>query len=137
MLRARDIAGAFHLREMARSTLRVNSSSAPPKPREQAFVVAARAFSLCADISPLKKEKRAYYRNSAECYLEASELKKAAEAYILIEEHTKAAQIYRQGGLFDEAVDTIEQYSEHIEPSDAEKIKDVAKIHYSKEQNLE
>ena len=137
MPRQRDIAGAYYLREMARRTSRTNSTSTSLGPKEQAFLIAAQAFCLCAELSRSQKEKFAYYRNAAECYLEASELKKAAEAYILINEHTKAAQIYRQGGLFDEAIDTIERYSEQIQPSDADKIRDVAKIHYSKEQDIE
>lgn len=57
--------------------------------------------------------------------------------YLLAEEHTEAAKIFRRGGMFDEAVDTIDKYAEKIEPEAAEKIRDVAKIHYSLEQNIE
>lgn len=135
MPRARDIADAYHRREMARR-VPINSNSIVNH-RGQAFLEAAQAFSLCADATHLPKERLAYSRNAAECFLEASEMKMAAEAYIRAEEHTKAAQVFRQGGLFDEAVDTIEQYVEKIEPADAEKIRDVARIHYSIEQNLE
>ncbi|KAI0089831.1 hypothetical protein BDY19DRAFT_992789 [Irpex rosettiformis] len=135
MPREKDIAGAYHLREAAQRTPR--SQNTVLNPREQAFHAAAEAFFLCAGLSPSRKERLAYYRIAAECYLEASELKKAAEAYILTEDHTQAAQVFRQGGLFDEAIDTIDQYKEQIQPIEAEKIRDVAKIHYSKEQDLD
>lgn len=131
----KDIAAAYYRREVAHRTPQGRSSASDP--RRQAFLEAAEAFSLCANVTPLAKARLSYYRNSAECYQEASEIKKAGEMYLLAEEHTEAAKVFRKGGLFDEAVDTIDKYSEQIEPADAEKIRDVAKIHYSLEQNLE
>ncbi|KAI0089819.1 hypothetical protein BDY19DRAFT_1047690 [Irpex rosettiformis] len=135
MWHERDIARAYQLREMAQCTPR--SDDTVPNSREQAFLTAAEAFYLCAGVSPSRTGRLAHYRIAAECYLEALELKKSAEAYILAEEYTKAAQVFRQGGFFEQAIDTIDRYGEHIPLADAEKIRDVAKIHYSKKQDLD
>ena len=57
MPRQRDIAGAYYLREMARRTSRTNSTSTSLGPKEQAFLIAAQAFCLFAELSRSQKEK--------------------------------------------------------------------------------
>lgn len=135
MLRQRDIANAYLHREIALRT--PSSRTTVSNARRQAFLEAAEAYSACAGATPLARERLAYYRNAALCFTEALEIKRAGKAYILAEEYTKAAQAFRQGGYFDEAVDTIHTYDTQIRSVDANKILDVAKIHYCKGLNLE
>lgn len=135
MAREKDIAYAYYLREQAR--LKPNSRSTIDNPRKTAFVAAADAFSSSASSAILRSERQAYYRIAAECYVEASELPQAAKAYIYADEPTRGAQLYRQAGLFNEAVDTIERYKDHIGDVEANNIINVAKLHYFKQQDLE
>jgi hypothetical protein len=133
--REREVALAYYYREQASQTPYGRGTA--ESHRKLAFLKAANAFASSAQETILLSEMRAYYRIAAECYIQAAELKKAGEAYLLAKEHTLAAQTYRQGGLFDEAVDTVEKYKANIAAEEAEKICDVAKIHYFKENELE
>lgn len=127
LLHEKDIATAYHLRELAQRTPQglITASDL----RRQAFTKAAEAFSLCANMISSANAKRSYYRNSAQCYINAAEIKKAGEMYLLAEEPTEATKVIRQGELFDEAGDGLEKYTERIELADVEKVKGVTKIH--------
>ena len=135
MPRERDVAYAYYLREQAR--LKPHSRSTVDNPRKAAFIEASTAFSLSAASAVLRSERLTYYRNAAECYLEAEELVKAAVAYIAAEDYTRGAQLYRQTGHFDEAVDVIEKYKAQVQETEAENIVKVAKLHYFTQQELE
>ena len=134
-MRERDVALAYFLREQARKIPRTRGMIA--NPRRSALLEAANAFRDAARAASLRSEKLAYYRIAAECYLEADNFEQAGKAYILAEEHTRAAQVFRQGGLFDEAVEAIENYRDKVNPQEAENILSVAKLHYFKNQDLE
>ncbi|KAI0693657.1 hypothetical protein BC835DRAFT_1352925 [Cytidiella melzeri] len=134
-LRERDVALAYYYREQARNTPRSRTTAV--NPRQSAFLKAAGAFLMSAKAANLRSDMLAYYRNAAECYTEAEELQKAGKAYLQAEEHTRAAQVFRRGGYFDEAVDTIGKHRANIIPAEAEKIENVAKMHYFKQQDLE
>ncbi|KAI0809044.1 hypothetical protein BC629DRAFT_1437282 [Irpex lacteus] len=131
MPRQRDIAEAYHRRETARRM--PLSRSTISNRRREAFHEAAEAYISSASVSHLPREIVAYYRNAAVCFIEASEMKRAGEAFILAEEYTRAAQTFREGGFFDEAMDTIDAHGERIRLVDANKIRNVAKIHYCKQ----
>ncbi|KAI0089815.1 hypothetical protein BDY19DRAFT_86920 [Irpex rosettiformis] len=135
MMRERDVAHAYFLREQARRIPRTRGTVA--NPRRSALLVVAKEFYNAARATSLRSEKLAYYRIAAESYFEADSFEQAGKAYLLAEEHTRAAQVFRQGGLFDEAVDAIEKHRDKVKPEEAENILNVAKLHYFKIQDLD
>ncbi len=90
-----------------------------------------------AAVATIRTENIAYYRNAAECFVEAGDDAKAAEAYGHAEEFTRSAQLYRKAGWFDHAVEVVQLHRSSIAEADAERIIDVAKLHYFKENKLE
>jgi tetratricopeptide (TPR) repeat protein len=62
--------------------------------RARAFIVAADAFSHCADEAIT--EKKAYYRAAGECYAQASQHKSAGKAFLEAAEYTLSARQYRK-----------------------------------------
>lgn len=135
MPRERDVAHAYYLREQARQIARSRGTVA--NPRRSALIEAANAFNEAAREASLRSEKLAYHRIAGECYFEAEELYKAAKAYLLAEDYTRAAQVFRQGGYFDDAVDAIENHRSRIPPQEVDSILNVAKLYYLKNQDLE
>jgi len=123
------ICDAYHMREKARST-----STTASVARTRAFITAANAFIACTRDSPSKqvKERLAHYSAAGECYLEASDTKKAGECYRMAEQYVVAAHSYRQGGYFDEMVEVITQHEGAFESDLLEHLKRVAQMHYFK-----
>jgi len=82
------ISDAYLLREKARSISTTASAT-----RIQAFIMAAKAFSKCAEDSPSEQanERQTYYRAAGECYSEARDLKSAGDSYRMVEWHPAAA----------------------------------------------
>ena len=135
MPRQKDVAYAYHLRERARGTEKTRRTT--DNTRTLAFIAAADAFLKSASAASVRRETLAYYRNAAECFVEADDHRGAAEAYLQAEDFTRAAQHYRKAGLFDEAVGVVQQHGGHIPEKVANTIIDVAKLHYVKENRLE
>lgn len=133
--REKDVAYAYYLREQARGTAK--SKRTTDTTRTVAYVTAANAFLRSAAVALVREEKLAYYRNAADCFVEVDEYRKAAAAYLQAEEFTLSAQYYRRGGLFDEAVEVVQNHGDRIREKDAAAIIDVAKLHYVKESRLE
>lgn len=99
-LQDRDITFAYQLRKEARAVPRDNANR---EKRAATFRHAGLAFTSCAqnasdDSGPL------LYKKSGECYYEARDLACAADAYLAATEFTQAARLYRDAGLFDQAV---------------------------------
>ncbi|GJE94213.1 hypothetical protein PsYK624_103810 [Phanerochaete sordida] len=135
MPRQKDVAYAYHLRERARGTEKTRRTT--DNARILAFVDAAEAFAKSASVASAARERVAYYRIAAECFVEADDHRRAAEAYLRAEDFTKAAQHYRKAGLFDEAVNVVQNHRQSIPEKFADTIIDVAKLHYIKENRLD
>lgn len=127
LLHQKGIATAYYLREMAQHT--PQSLNTASDLRHQVFLEAAEAFSLCANMTSSANAKQSYYRSSAQCYINAAEIKKAGEMYLLAGEPTEATKVFRQGEFSDEAGDDLEKYTERIELADVEKVRGVTMIH--------
>lgn len=134
LMRERDVAYAYYLREKARNKVTASRSDTS---RNDAFLEAAKAFRVSAKLGKTAKEKRTYHRIAAECFVEGCDDGGAAEDYLSASEYTKSAQHYRKAGMFDEAVHVIKNHEDKIPPAAAEKIIDVAKIHYFTKNKLE
>lgn len=135
MARERDVAFAYYLREQARGTAK--SKRTVDSARTLAFIEAAKAFLASASAANVRSEMLPYYRNAADCFVEAGEHKRAAEAYLHAEDFTRSAQYYRKAGSFDEAIDVIKTHPKDIPKGDANAIVSVAKLHYFKTNHLE
>ncbi|KAL4069230.1 hypothetical protein J3A83DRAFT_4413033 [Scleroderma citrinum] len=94
--RERRIAGAFHLREEARSILQ-------PIEHRVAWLAAAEAFAKCAE-EAIDIERTSYYRDAAKCFALAGDIHEAANFYIASEDFTSAAKQYQKAGYFDDIV---------------------------------
>lgn len=124
--RERAVAEAYYLRDQARGTAveaRDNDSD-----RILAFKRAAEAFWSSAEAAT--KEKTAYFRIAAECYLQCGDELQAAYAYHNAAEYTLAAQFYRRVGMFDEAVALVKDHD--VEPPVAESIITVSRLEYAR-----
>ncbi|THH32624.1 hypothetical protein EUX98_g1581 [Antrodiella citrinella] len=135
LLREKGVSYAYFLREQARAKLVTTRLQPSDASRNEAYLAAAEAFLSSAKVAPT--EKLAYYRIAAECFSEGGEDGRAAEAYLSASEYTRSAQHYRKAGMFDEAVDVVQKHSEDIPSPSAEKIIDVAKIHYFTKNKLD
>lgn len=136
MMREKEVARAYYLREQAQKM--ATSRATITNSRKAAFLEAAGAFLVSAEqASTRRSEKLAYYRIAAECYHEADDLEMSAKAYMKAEQYTQAALVFRRGGFFDEAVDTVKTHKDKVRPMEAQIILNVAKMHYFKQQDLE
>lgn len=94
---ARDIAEAYHRRDVAQRMPSVSDLKADTRPTSsQAFLEAASAFTICANATSSTREKLIYHRISDECRRDAAKFDKAAVTYrIGAEEYTETARIPR------------------------------------------
>lgn len=121
------VCDAYLQREKARSQPSTSGTS-----RENAFIEAAVAFDTCAQAAPpkLEDERRAYYRNAGECFLEGHKLDRAGKSYVKAEEYTMAARAYRKGGHFDEMVEVLRLYGNSIDSKVVRHLTQVARMFY-------
>ena len=127
------VANAFFLRETARSTPLVPRQSALK--RSKAFLIASDAFLACA--VDATRDKRAYLRNAAECFVHGGDNRKAAWTYLEAEEFTAAAELFHKEGMVDEAVNIIKSHRTKMQDDVAESIIGVARLYYFKEHKFE
>lgn len=132
--RHRDVAKAYHLRELAQQ--QAANSDYSDIGQSEAFQVAAKAFASAAEATDKPKEARVYLRICAECYVRAGDHGLAAGFYERAREYTLSAKNYRVGGCFDDAVRMTKTYEEEIEPEVVENIVDVSKLYYLKSGSL-
>ena len=133
--RAAAVANAYHLREIARNCS-TGTSRALLERRMNAFTNAAEAFLCCAGEAVQTPED--YYRAAAGCFEKAGDspagasiyLAKAARTYLLAKCFTNAAQLFKEAGFFDEAIEVIIKYAGKVEERVAAQIKDVARLRY-------
>ncbi|KAI6128736.1 hypothetical protein EDD16DRAFT_1739250 [Pisolithus croceorrhizus] len=119
------IAGAYHLRELARATIGV----ALLNEQQRAFAKAANAFVTCGGEAP-GREKLQYYRTAAECYVRAADDRKAADAHLNAEEYELAAKRYRRAGKFDKVADILKSHSEELSRDCADELLTVCRLYY-------
>ncbi|KAI0369978.1 hypothetical protein BV20DRAFT_945276 [Pilatotrama ljubarskyi] len=131
LAREKAVAHAYHLREVARSTLVHKGDTTA---RAIAYISAAEAFVSSAHDAIT--EKRAYYRIAAECYVHGGDDQKAAQAYLNAGEYTLAAQHFRKAGRFEEAVAVVKSHRERMAASVAESIVEVSRLYYLRENNI-
>ena len=131
MPREKEVAHAYYLREVARSTPVTRGDSTA---QILAFNVAAEAF--VASAQEAVTEKRVYYRIAAECYVHANEDYKAAQAFRSAAEYTLAAQHFRKAGKFDDAVDVIQSHKDQVAAPVAESIVDVSRLYFLREKQI-
>lgn len=122
--RERAVAEAYCLRDQARGT----EPRSDDTKRVSAFTRAAEAFWSSADAAV--KEKTTYFRIAGECYEECGNDVLAAYAYQNAAEYTRAAQLYRKVGMFDEAVAVVKGHN--VTPDVAESIIDVSRLEYAR-----
>ncbi|KZT08927.1 uncharacterized protein LAESUDRAFT_811030 [Laetiporus sulphureus 93-53] len=120
--REQRIAHAYSLREDAR---------AMAADQLQAFRLAAHAFQNCArEAEDTNPDKYIYFRISAECFLRGGDVGSAARQYLEARKYTRSAQLYREAGMFDEAMYVVRKHRSHIQQEAAEGIVDVARMFY-------
>ena len=128
--REATICDAYLLREKARST-----SAATGAARIRAFATAANTFITCARDSPSKQvnERLAYYGAAGDCYLEARDLKNAADSFRMAERYDAAGRTYREGGYFDEVAEVITRHGNNFRDRGLlERLTKVAQMYYFK-----
>ncbi|PCH33049.1 hypothetical protein WOLCODRAFT_159800 [Wolfiporia cocos MD-104 SS10] len=131
----KDIARAYHLRELARSTP-VHSRDGG-KSRIAAYTRAAQAFRASANCPNVAGEDRiTYHRIAAECYSQCGEYRSAGKAYYNAGLYGHSVQSYRKGGFFDEAVYVIKAHRLSIEQDIAKGILEVARLEYLRTNQL-
>ncbi|KAJ7479993.1 hypothetical protein B0H11DRAFT_1263344 [Mycena galericulata] len=126
------MAGAYYLRQEARKSPGGNNRRAI-EARRTAFLEAAAAFLGCA-----REDKTlAYFRIAAECFEEAGDDLQAAQTYKDAKEYTRATELYRKLGHFDDAVDLVKNHRKEIRPEVVTNVTNVARLFYFKEQKLD
>ncbi|CDO74781.1 hypothetical protein BN946_scf185001.g29 [Trametes cinnabarina] len=131
LVREKAVSNAYYLREVARTTSAHKGDTAA---RTLAFITAAKAFISSAQDAV--KEKRAYYRIAAECYVQASDDYRAAQAYQDAAEFTLAAQHYRKAGKFDKAVEVVKLHKGQVAENVAESILEVSRLYFLRENSI-
>lgn len=134
MAREMAISNAYLLRAQARK-IPTGDSRRTKGLRQGAFITAADAFLSCAEEAT--KNRTTYFRRAGECFEEAMEGFRAANAYVNAHEYDIAAKLFRKLGLFDEAVEVIKTNEEDMRADVVESIKDVARLYYFRESRLE
>lgn len=130
------VSHTYYLREQARLTPS-HGSKQKLLLREKAFSIAADAFLSCAMSATTVKEKKAYFRSAADCFENALDDFKAAQAYAESEEFTTAAKLYRKCAKFEEAVAIVTDHRSFVDLEVAENIIDVARLFFFKSGELE
>ncbi|OBZ79120.1 TPR and ankyrin repeat-containing protein 1 [Grifola frondosa] len=130
--REKAVARAYYLREQARATPVIPRSDGIAQ--STAFTIAAEAFLKSAEQAV--KERRAYYRIAAECYVLSGDDRKAGQAYLSALEFTLSAQHFRKAGRFDEAVKVIKAHRSEMTHTVADSIVDVSRLYYLSKQKV-
>lgn len=129
----RDIAKAFHLRQLSRSV----DPKAGERARLQASKEAGDAFSECAEncVKKFLASRRKYFHIAAECYLEAREIYEAAKAYENAEEYMNSAKCYAKALKFEDAVRIVR--TKTLDFGARERIIGAARLYYIRVGRLE
>ena len=133
--RTREVAicRAFLLRDNARAV-----PDDQVDERANAFTEAGEAFYTRAteSLPHQRKERLAYYTNAAECFVQGRSFKEAGGCFVHVEQYSKAARVYREGGHFDEMVEVLEEHAHQIEAGLLARLTKVAQMNYFKVSKL-
>lgn len=135
LLRERDIAEAYSLRDQAR--LISTGSRSGDQARKSAFVKAAHAFKKSGEQAGAWAERLTYFRVAAECYSQAEDYCEGARAYLLAQDFNMAAATYRKAGLFDDAVAIIRDHANSMDPGVVKAVTDVARLEYLRKNKIQ
>ncbi|KAH8096882.1 hypothetical protein BXZ70DRAFT_944950 [Cristinia sonorae] len=135
LIRERDIAKAYHLREVALDLPPTRHSQEGV--RSRAFLSAADAFAACASEEKDSRRATTYHRHAAECYVQGQDSVKAGKAFIAANDFESAATTYHEASLFDDAVHIVQHHSESISEATREDILSEAKFYYLRKRRLE
>ena len=129
--RTREVAicRAFLLRDNARAV-----PDDQVRQRADAFTKAGEAFYTCAtgSLPHQRRERLAYYTNAGECFVQGRRFKEAGSSFVCVEQYSKAARVYREGGHFDEMVEVLEEHAHQIETNLLAQLTKVAQMNYFK-----
>lgn len=115
--RLRGIAQASHSTGVGRNTI-----------RSKAFDDAARAFiAIAPDGGP---RRAAYYADAAACLVEVPDCAEAARKFLLAENYDKAATMFRNQNMFDDAADVVVQYERGMSVSTTQRVRYACGLHY-------
>ncbi|KAG2143549.1 uncharacterized protein EDB93DRAFT_1088104 [Suillus bovinus] len=124
------ICEAYQLREVARSSVGVTLLD----DQTRAFNVAADAFTDCG-ATTTEIQKLQYYRNSADCYVQAGDDHKAAEAYLNAQEFEQAVKRYHKAGRFDKTLHVLHDHGMNIPEETATELWTVCRLFYCSRNN--
>lgn len=116
LLHQRDIAGAYHLRENART------------PGEE--IMAGKAFEKVAHDSPEEEDKIRYLRVSADCFARANRFTHAARLYYTAREYDRSIECYLEVQAIDDAVRILTDHADAISARVTHETKGKARSHY-------
>lgn len=140
MAREAKIAHTHYLRENARLIPPTNKENLIA--RRKAFHDAAASFLVCARNSK-GKEQKVYYHNAGDCYEQGGNCSDkvedyglAAQAYEYAKEYNPAVKLYRKSGMFDEAVNIVQDHRHEVEKELADSVLDVARLFYFRQKEF-
>ncbi|KAK0232752.1 hypothetical protein IW262DRAFT_1259998, partial [Armillaria fumosa] len=123
-----SIAGAYDLRAKARKV--IGTSKPKVLERRSCFAEAAVSFLECAKFNTNSKESMTYLRISGECFEQADQKYRAAQVFFRAQEYTHAAELYRDLGKFDEAVNIVKDHKGQMSPTVVENVVKLARLAY-------
>ncbi|PBL01521.1 hypothetical protein ARMGADRAFT_984178 [Armillaria gallica] len=109
-----SIADAYDLRAKARKVIGISRQNVLE--RRTCFTKAAVSFEECARASTktYPKDSMTYLRICGECFEQADQKDRAAEMFLKAKEYTHAADLYRDIGKFDEAVEIVKDHEDEM-----------------------
>ncbi|QRW07577.1 P-loop nucleoside triphosphate hydrolase [Ceratobasidium sp. AG-Ba] len=122
----RDIAAAYQARGDARLLL---AKSTDRQLWRNSFTKAGTDFLSCATQSKGKQQISCYNR-AAECFLQAEDWKKGAQAFLCAEEYDLAAKNFRRAGCFTEAVDVVKYHKDRMQKALTDEIIGLARLEF-------
>ncbi|KAK0245300.1 P-loop containing nucleoside triphosphate hydrolase protein [Armillaria nabsnona] len=125
-----SISDAYDLRAKARKV--IGTSKQNVLEQRSCFVKAAVSFEKCAHASSKahSKDSMTYLRICGECFEQADQKDRAAGVFLKAKEYTHAAELYRDIGKFDKAIEIVKAYENEMSPMVVEKIIKLARLAY-------
>ena len=121
-----SVAEAYALRQQTRSL-------APNDPdRATKFAESGEAFFRSAKMSRSHSDKKDLNLRAAQCFGEGGHHIKAAEFFVQAEAYTDAVEHYRKALAYDQALELLRQFKSLIPAEIASKIIELAKLEYTK-----